>query len=459
MGIMRSLALKLVLAFLAVSITGTLISGYFALRATTRQVNSFVISQEQSLLVDYLINYYENQGSWTRIRDRYPRVRNPGSSRSQGQPFVQLRGLLLDADDRVVRADFGYETGTVPPQGVVDSGIVLELNGERIGTLVLNPDAAALTQAQRDLLSRITLLLVAGAAGGTLVALLLGVVLAQNLTRPLRELTAATRAVARGDLAQEVPVRSQDELGTLAASFNQMSADLARVSAARRQMTADIAHDLRTPLSVILGYAESLKDGVLPPSAQIFDVVHAEALQLNRLIDDLRTLSLADAGELSLMVETTAPAEMLAHAAAAQQVQAEEKGVALVVEIAASAPEVEVDALRMDQVLTNLVSNALRFTPAGGTITLRAQSHAAGLRLSVSDTGSGIPPEALPHVFDRFFRGETSRRQDDGSESGLGLAIARSIVLAHGGDLSVESPPGTGAIFHIDLPLRYTPRR
>jgi signal transduction histidine kinase len=452
---MRSLSLKLVLAFLAVSITGTLISGFFAVRITARQVNSFVISQEQSLLVDYLVNYYESQGSWSRIGERFPRLRNPEFPRQSGppgQPRTQLRGLLLDADGRVVRADFDYAAGSFPPLSVVESGVPLELDGERIGTLVLDPDAAALTVAQRDLLSRITLLLVLGAGGGTLVALLLSVILAQTLTRPLRELTAATRAVARGNLAQEVPVRSQDELGTLAASFNQMSADLSRASAARRQMTADIAHDLRTPLSVILGYAESLKDGVLEATPDVFEVMHAEALQLSRLIEDLRTLSLADAGELSLALESTTSGELLAHAAAAHRAQAAEQRIALVVDVADDAPAMRVDPLRMDQVLTNLVSNALRYTPAGGTITLRAQSHAHGLRMSVSDTGPGIPPDALPHVFDRFFRAESSRRQDDGGASGLGLAIARSIVQAHGGTLRVESPPGSGATFHIDLP-------
>jgi signal transduction histidine kinase len=290
-----------------------------------------------------------------------------------------------------------------------------------------------------------------GALTATVIALIVGVLLASSLTRPLRELTAAIRSMARGELGQEVPVRSQDELGALTAAFNQMSADLARANEARRQMTADIAHDLRTPLTVLSGYIESLRDGVLQPSRARYDTLYAEAQHLQRLVDDLRTLSLADAGELDLNRQTMPPEDLLERLRATYAHQAGQAGIALEVQTEADLPEIDLDPDRMIQVLGNLISNALRYTPQGGRIALIAQAQNGNVRLMVRDTGQGIPPEALPRIFDRFYRGDASRQQQEG-ESGLGLAIARSIIEAHGGTIAVDSELGRGTVFTIELP-------
>ena len=292
-----------------------------------------------------------------------------------------------------------------------------------------------------------------GAAGATILALIAGIFLARTLTRPLKELTRATKAVAEGDLGHQVPVRSRDELGELAASFNRMSRDLAEATRQRRQMTADIAHDLRTPLSILLGYTEALSDGKLQGTPEMYGVMHGEAQQLSHLIDDLRTLSLADAGELSLNLQPCRPLDLLARSAAAHQGQAGQKNIALVVEAAADLPTITIDPDRMTQVLANLISNALRYTPAGGEITLNAEAGAdKSVRLHVRDTGSGIAPADLPHVFNRFYRADASRQQQQG-ESGLGLAIAKSIVEAHGGAISAMSTPGQGTTFTLAFPI------
>jgi signal transduction histidine kinase len=283
------------------------------------------------------------------------------------------------------------------------------------------------------------------------IAVFLGVILARTLTRPVRDLTGAIQAMARGELRQEVPVRSSDELGTLTATFNQMSADLARANDLRRQQIADIAHDLRTPLTVITGYIEALRDGVLRPTPARFDAMNTEAQHLKRLVDDLRTLSLADAGELPMTPQPTAPAALLERLAAAYAPQAAARGIALAVDAAPDLPEVAVDPERMVQVLGNLVTNALRHTPAGGRIDLAARAEGARVTLTVTDTGEGIPPDVLPHIFDRFYRGDPARSQPDG-ESGLGLAIAKSIVEAHGGTIAATSAPGQGTTFTITLP-------
>jgi signal transduction histidine kinase len=230
-----------------------------------------------------------------------------------------------------------------------------------------------------------------------------------------------------------------------------MSADLARSNQLRRQMTADIAHDLRTPLTVIGGYAESLRDGVLEPNPERFDVMHQEVQYLLRLVEDLRTLSLADAGELKLARRLIAPKVLLEQAAAAFEHQAEQKRITLRVEAEPGLPELAVDQTRMAQVLANLLSNALRYTPDGGCVTLSSRRQAHQVNLLVQDNGAGISADALPHVFERFYRADPSRHGD--SESGLGLAIAKSLVEAHGGAINAASAGvGKGSMFSICLP-------
>jgi signal transduction histidine kinase len=217
-------------------------------------------------------------------------------------------------------------------------------------------------------------------------------------------------------------------------------------------MTADIAHDLRTPLSVITGYLESLRDGVLKPTPERLGVLHGEAQHLNRLVDDLRTLSLADANELPLMRLPTAPQAVLERAAAAYRHQASRRNIALTTGCEPGAPEVFADPDRLAQVMGNLVSNALRYTPDGGCIQLTARREGDGAVFEVRDNGAGMAPDVLPRVFERFYRGDGARPQPDG-ESGLGLAIAKSIVELHGGRIGAASNgPGQGSAFTIWLP-------
>ncbi|NTW03330.1 MAG: HAMP domain-containing protein, partial [Oscillochloris sp.] len=263
---------------------------------------------------------------------------------------------------------------------------------------------------------------------------------------------AAAIESAAGDLGHQVTVHSRDELGELAIQFNHMSADLAKAIQLRRQMTADIAHDLRTPLTVISGYLESLRDQVLKPTPERFATLYDETQILQRLVDDLHTLSLADAGELPLQRRPTEPGQILAHVTETYGHTAEQAGVSLVTRTSGMLPEVNIDYERMSRALGNLVSNALRYTPAGGSICLGAIINNGSLLLSVADTGSGISAEHLPNIFERFYRADVARQQYTG-ESGLGLAIVRSIIEAHGGKVSVESTIGKGTTFTVSLPL------
>ncbi|HLE89893.1 MAG TPA: ATP-binding protein, partial [Anaerolineales bacterium] len=296
------------------------------------------------------------------------------------------------------------------------------------------------------------------------IALLLGTFLSRTLTRPIRELTQATHAVSEGDLSQQVPVRSSDELGELAKAFNKMSAELSRSVNVRRQMTADIAHELRTPLSLILGHAEAVHDGVLQPTRENFEIIREEAARLEHLVNDLRTLSLADAGELTISLQTIEPQRLIHEVASLYQYQTQRKNISLDLDIASTLPNIEVDPGRMTQVLTNILDNALRHTPEGGRITLSAKQVDDQVELSVQDSGPGLKTEDLDRIFERFYRTDSSRQRDGAvpGGSGLGLAIAKSIVQAHGGQLSAEtsarlspgSEAGTGLRIAVALPKK-----
>jgi signal transduction histidine kinase len=255
--------------------------------------------------------------------------------------------------------------------------------------------------------------------------------------------------IAKGRFGKQVKVRSKDEIGKLAESFNQMSFDLDQATKSRQQMTADIAHDLRSPLSVITGYAEALSDNKLPGTPEVYDILLQETRHLDRLVDDLRLLSLADTGELPLTLQPIQPRTLLERVTARHSVASSQRRIDLLIDAADDLPLVNVDVERMSQVLDNLILNAFRYTPEGGCVVLGAVSSDDSVQITVKDNGRGIAEGDLPHIFDRFYRGDKSRPHN--GESGLGLAIAKSIVEAHGGKINVESTPGQGAQFTITL--------
>lgn len=466
---MRSLTLKLTLAFLVVCLIEAVLVGIFIRQATVREFDRFLREEEQARLVTDAAGYFERVGSWQGARAAFAGLGRPrqgpppardqtrpppprqeqGSARRDGvlPPFV-----LVDQQGLVVLPAAGYRVGDRAPEQRVAEGTPVVVEGAVVGTVFLTDQIQQLGPGEQRYLARTGQAVLFAALGALAIALVLGLFFARTYTRPLRQLTAATRALARGDLEQEVPVRTQDELGALTMAFNQLSTDLAQANALRRQMTADIAHDLRTPLTVLYGYLDALREGALPPTPARFETLFAQVKQLSGLVDDLRTLSLADAGALTLHRSLEAPAALLERVVQSFAGQAQERGVALTMAAVEELPECSVDAEQMMRVLGNLVSNALRYTPADGRITLTAQAHDGAVQILVEDTGEGIPAEALPHLFHRFYRIDASRTQQEG-ESGLGLAIAQKIVEAHSGTIAVESELGQGMTFTITLPL------
>lgn len=276
--------------------------------------------------------------------------------------------------------------------------------------------------------------------------------LSRRVLRPIGALTAASAQVGEGRLTERVPVRGHDELAGLARSFNRMADSLQRSEELQRRMISDVAHELRTPLANLRGYLEALKDGVLPPSPELFESLHDEAVLQQRIVDDLQDLALAEAGALTYQKTRLDLGELLASGKTAHAALAHASGVTLTVE--STGPRwVHADPDRLRQVIGNLVRNALAATAAGGTITLTAAADGDRHVVRVADTGSGIAEADLPFLFDRLWRADRARgRAGQGTGSGLGLSIARQIVADHGGTIDVVSVLGVGTTFTVRLP-------
>jgi len=294
----------------------------------------------------------------------------------------------------------------------------------------------------------------AWAAGvAVLVALLISILLSRNILYPLRAMMRASQRISEGHYDERVRVGGADELGQLAERFNRMAEKLHQVEAMRRQLIGDVSHELRTPLTAIRGSMEGLMDGVLPATDETYHQIYQEADRLNRLVDDLQELSRVEAGAYELDLRAVDMAALLETLAKRFRQPYQAKGVVLDLDLPAGLPPVRADEHRILQVLTNLTGNALQYTPSGGTVTVSAVRANGQVRFTVRDTGAGIAPEHLAHLFDRFYRVDKSRSRAAGGGSGIGLTIAKYLVEAHGGEIHVESEGiGKGSTFSFTLP-------
>lgn len=361
----------------------------------------------------------------------------------------QDRLVLAGPDGRVV-VDTGaaLAPGDSLPAELQPLAVPLVVDGQAAGQLILT---SALEAAMAEtVLGGLRRSLAAAGALAALLAVVAALLLTGWLITPIQRLNRAARRLAAGESSAPLPVESQDELGELTASFNQMAGSLERQKQLRRQMVADIAHELRTPLSVMRLDVEALADGLQPP-ADAAQSLGDEIGKLNRLIEDLRQLSLADAGAIQFEMDSLDVGPFLAQMAEAWHNAAQARQVELRTDIAAGLPPVLADAGRLAQVFDNLLGNALRHTPAGQPVTLGAAAGAGEVRMWVADSGPGIPPADLPHIFERFYRADPARSRSNGG-TGLGLAIARQWIRLHGGRIWAENQPGAGACFTIALP-------
>jgi signal transduction histidine kinase len=445
--------LKLIAAFLGVSLVAIALVALFGYLVATKEFDRFISQEAETNFIVFVSEYYTANGNLNGIEDA---LRARFEQRGDGNPDLPRIAPfgLADPHGNVVLRGDGYVIGAPAPDAVVASGTRILVNGQVVGVVLPMRNPSPRTRIQQQYLERTGTTLALAAGGAALFAIVLGILLARTIVSPVRALTDAARRMAKGELGQTVRVRSRDEVGELANAFNQMSADLQRADQQRRQMTADIAHELRNPLTVIGGYLDAMRTGDLQPTASRLEAVYDEIQHLEKIVEDLRTLSLADAGALVLNRQPIALDDLLTRVAARYTPQASLRAIEMRVEYAAPPLTVEADEMRLTQVLDNLISNALQHTTGDGIITLRAHAQTNAARISVSDSGKGIAPEDLPHVFERFYRGDKARPAEAGS-SGLGLAIAKALVEAHDGKIWAESELGHGATFFIELPLAH----
>jgi len=479
---MNRLWIQLTLGFALITLVTVLIIALFANRQTTTQFRRFFAQNQvqDAALLEQLATYYAQQGSWDGVATLLETVHvpgmGPGAGRRQGQgpgPGPGRQGsnlMLIDPGGQVVYA--GGDSAPMPAGGRLDDALPIRVQNRTVGYLVVRtPDHADLPPPAQAFLEQVNgALWQAGLIAG-LLGLLLGVTIARSITAPLGRLVTAARHVSQGHFEQCVPAAGTDEVANLAHAFNAMAASLQQAEQVRRNMIADIAHELRTPLSVLQGNLRAILDDVYPLEKAEVATLYDETLLLGRLISDLRDLTLAEAGQLRLDLHRTDIAPLVERMAARLREPATQKGITLHVTLPKALPAVQIDPERFKQVLHNLLGNALRHTPTGGRIDLTARSGRPsesgatgcgirdtgyGLRsiiIEVADTGPGIPTEELPHVFGRFWRADTSRSRDQ-SGSGLGLAIAKQLVEAHGGTIGVSSAAGRGTRFWFTLPVR-----
>ena len=465
---LKSLTWKITLAFMVVAFTTAALVALFIRLTSADRLMQLIMEQQRNSLDQNLSTYYSSNGSWDGVAQEWGVLQSrtlsvsavspadrptPGNQPPVGGDRRNLFGLADAQGVVIVSVDPAYPDGAVLPANIIKADTAILVDGKPVGTILtagqppgLNPQEALFLQRTNQ-----ALLLAMGVA--LLVALVMGILLARTLTGPLQALTQAARGMTRGQEEQQVKVRSNDEIGQLAEAFNHMSEEVARVNQLRRKMTADIAHDLRTPLTVISGYIESMRDGVLKPTPQRLALIYVEIERLQNLVGDLKMLSQADAGELPLNPQWISPKNLLDRAASLFRHQAGQQNVSIQANAEGDIPNIWVDEARMMQVLDNLISNALRYTPEGGKVTLWAGRSADGVEISIQDTGSGIEASELPYIFDRFHRAESSRHTETG-ESGLGLAIVKAIVESHGGSVSAESTPGKGTTIRLLLPVK-----
>lgn len=453
----RSLKGKLILSYLAVALITVLVVSALIRLTSGQFMLNLVVDQQTALLKESAQAYYIANATLDGFFDSYsqsfPRRPPPGQPGDPSQP-PDLRGLhgLVDTKYRALIPTFGYDIGQVVPADRIEQAIPVEVDGQTIAWILPDTGLQFKLSAEEQLfLQRTTLAIGLAALAGVLAALLIGFLLAGGLLRPIRRLTQASQALARGDLQQQVPVTSQDELGQLTVTFNQMSADLARADEQRKRMTADITHDLGTPLQVISGYVEMLEEGEVALTPQRIEIIKTEIEHLRRLVGDLSTLTQVEANALDILLQPVQPMQLLKRIYQAYQPIAARQGVDLVLENPGQIPSILVDEGRMLQVLKNLLENALRYTSRGGRIVLSAALGEC-VELRVSDSGEGIEAEDLPYVFDRFYRADKARGVNSG-KMGLGLAICKALVTAQGGTITAASPgkgQGTSMVIKFD---------
>jgi signal transduction histidine kinase len=472
-----SLRWKLAGALLLVVIVTVGVMAFLINRNTSTELRQYIQSESivhNQRIVNALEDYYGSYQDWEGVEDVLNALLRVDIERI----------ILADANDMVVADTEGDFIGQ-PASEIDINGNQIVIDGQNVGSVYIYQDTVLfgspgrgpmggkvqpgttgqdtvniIETSREDLLASINRYLWIAGAIAAAAALLLGILVTRQITRPLKELSFGAEQIAIGNLRYRVKSRTRDELGQVAESFNEMAFKLDNSEQARKRLIGDVSHELKTPLTIIDGTVNGIIDGVLPVDEEHLNTIKEQTGLLNEIINDLRDLSMAEAGTLKLDLQTVNMVDLLMSKISQFEPEAKEKNIKIKFKSGGKIPEVKVDRRRIDQILSNLLSNALRHTSEGGQITMGTRYLAAeagethdSLIVAVEDNGEGIPEEHLPHIFDRFYRIENARSRKGGG-TGLGLAIVNQMVQAHGGRVWVQSEVGKGSTFFFSIPVK-----
>lgn len=452
-----SFALKLMLALALIVLVAVGALALMVNRFAEQHFQNYVYLETRPwvmTLAPLLADHYAARGNWSEVEpllDSFSGGMMMGMGRRRGMGAQMQMGsgvqpLLADAQGNILADPSGRYVGQRLSSTTLKGAQPIEVEGKVVGYLLTSNGPR-----EQEFIESLNQSIFWAGGLASLVAILLGVLLTRAVVRPLRIVRDAAKRIGAGDFAHRVPLSGGDEVGELARQFNEMAAALQRDEELRRTMMADIAHELRTPVSIIRGQVEALQDGVFELSLDNVAPIYDQSLLLGRLIDDLRDLALAEAGRLPLERNELALGRLLSRVVDAFQAQARAKQIELSADLPRDELFVYGDAQRLEQVVSNLLSNALRYTPKDGKVRVRAWAEAGRACFAVQDTGVGLASEELAHLFERFYRADRARTRAEGG-TGLGLVIVRQLVEAHDGQIAVQSSPGQGTTFTVCLP-------
>ncbi|HRT91469.1 MAG TPA: ATP-binding protein [Anaerolineaceae bacterium] len=453
-----SLQQKMILAFsvvVIVSIGGVVI---FANLDSQRQVNRYLTRGGQygvMELVEALEDYYEYKGTWSmvgEVADAYSQRHGRKNAHGKASELT-----LTDQNHFIVWSNAGQVKGEKLTGEMTSRSLEIHSGGQTVGYLVVENGVLQTPDDIAPFVNRLRRAIFLAGGFAILLAIGLAVLVSKYLLEPIKVITSASTQLSTGDFSTRVDIKGNDEIAMLAKTFNQLARNLELAEERKQSLTADAAHELRTPIAVQKAQLEGMLDGVLPLTQKNVLIALQQTNFLSRLVEDLRLLAMADAGEVRLEMRILNIVNLVQQVVAGFQAQAALEGTNLVTVFRPDGEElwIHTDVDRVSQILQNLISNALRYGQKGGRILISTRKESAKLVISVQDDGSGIPSTALPHLFERFYRHERARTRENGG-SGLGLAISKKLALLLGGDLSGANSPEGGAVFSLELPIRNT---
>ncbi len=448
------------LAFVLVIVVTIGASSFFFARSMWGQIQAYEDNENsvRNARIQFVVSrFFFGKGSWDGIQSI---VEQLGTMEDKRVLVTDSNNLVIaDSRKEILGKAFETDDPGVPlylpriisrPNFSPSGGLSVN-PGVLIGTLYISPSGPG-SVLTVYLTSEINRFLLWGALLAIAMAMIVTFILSRYILSPIKVLSATAKKLGQGDFTQRVQIKNQGDVGELARTFNSMAGDLERTEKLRQNMVADVAHELRTPLSNVSGYLEAIRDEVVKPDKETIASLTDEVNLLSRLVDDLQELALADAGELKLFRQSEDVSLLIGRCALAIQTRIAEKGLQLALDIPGNLPPVFIDYQRIKQVLLNLLANAITHTASGGTIKVSARQEDKWIKVNVEDNGEGIAGADLPNVFERFFRADKSRARNSGG-SGLGLTIVKRIVEAHQGRIEVQSEPGKGSLFSFTLPV------